>query len=143
MESIDSLVPMMQEKVKKQLKILQLEANFNDLRPIPHLVKANEHSYRCTINPCHVVKPSKIALHVVDCYEKYVGARSKKSKLVPEYCQCPFIGNHIIKREHYLSHIKFCKMNEIYLKATSFLDPSIQHIAPSKTYIPTSEDWDC
>ena len=141
MESLNELIPSMQMKVKRQLEILQLEESLADLRPRPLFKEANNDLLRCTVDPCHLVKRTKIGRHVINCYEQYVGARSKHSKTVPEYCCCPFIHNHIIKREHYLSHIKFCDMGKLYLKAT-VLDPLVQQIAPPALLLASGEDWD-
>ena len=139
MESLNELVPSMQIKVRKQLEILQLEENFADLRPRPLFQDADYNLVCCSVDPCHVVKPTKIGTHVIKCYEQYVGTRSKRSKTVPEFTRCSFIHSHIIKREHYLSHIKFCNMGKIYLKAT-FLDPIVQQIAPPAPLPASDED---
>ena len=141
MESLNELVPSMQIKVRKQLENLQLKENFVDLRPRPLFQDADYNLIRCTVDPCHVVKQTKIGTHVIKCYEQYVGKRSKKSKTVPEFARCPFIYHHIIKREHYLSHIKFCDMREIYLR-NIVPDPIVQHIAPPAPQLASDEDWD-
>ena len=141
MESLNELIPSMEMKVRKQLEILQLEDNLTDLRPRPLFQEANHGLIRCTVDPCHLVKPTKIGTHVIKCYKQYVSAKSKNSKTIPEYCRCPFIHNHIIKREHFLSHIKFCNMGELYLKAT-LLNPIVQQIAPPALLLASDDDWD-
>ena len=141
MESLNELVPSMQSKIRKQLETLQLVEDFTDLRPRPLFQDADFNLVRCTIDPCHLVKSTKIGTHVIKCYEQYVGTRSKRSQTVPDYARCPFIYNHIIKREHYLSHIKFCDMGQLYL-SVNFPDPVVQQIAPPAPLPVNEEDWD-
>ena len=85
MESFNELILEMQTKVRKQLKISQLKEDF-----------------------------TKIGTQDIECYEQYVGIRSRHLKLVSELHFC---------------YLKFCSIRQLYLKVT-LLDPVVQQIAP-------------